>query len=154
MQIAPQYSNLSFYGRGPYENYADRKSAAFMGIYNQKVSEQCFDYVRPQETGNKTDIKWFRMLDEKGNGIEILADSLLSMSARPYLDSDLDEGEEKSQHHTRAIKKRNFTTLSIDMKQAGLGCVNSWGAWPGKEFRMPLQNYSYSFVIRPIIKKK
>lgn len=154
MQIAPQYSNVSFYGRGPFENYSDRKSAAYIGIYNQIVSDQCFDYVRPQETGNKTDVKWFRLLDEKGTGIEILADSLLSMSARPYLDSDLDEGPEKSQHHTRAIKQRDFTTLSIDMKQAGLGCVNSWGAWPTKEFRMSLQNYSYSFVIRPIIKKK
>lgn len=154
MQVLPQYSRVFYYGRGPFENYSDRKSAAYMGIYDQKVSEQCFDYVRPQETGNKTDIKWFRLLDEKGNGIEILADSLLSISARPYLDSDLDEGPEKSQRHTRAISKRDFTTLSIDMMQAGLGCVNSWGAWPSAQFRMPLQNYSYSFVIRPVTKKK
>lgn len=154
MQLMPRYSFLSFYGRGPFENYSDRKSAAHIGIYNQNVDEQCFDYIRPQETGNKTDIKWFRLLDEKGNGIEIQADSLLSMSARPYLDSDLDEGPEKSQHHTRAIAKRDFITLSIDMKQAGLGCVNSWGAWPSVDYRMPLQNYSYSFVIRPITQKK
>lgn len=153
MVFPDEFELIKYYGRGPHENYCDRNYSSHIGIYNQVVKDQCFEYIRPQETGNKTDVRWFELTDIKGNGIRIEANEPLSITARPFLDSDLDEGDKKSQRHTREIKPRQFTVLSMDHKQMGLGCIDSWGAWTEPPYRLPYQDYSYSFVMRPVGKK-
>jgi beta-galactosidase len=150
MMLPKQYSNMEWYGRGPSENYWDRKDAAFVGLYNQTVDEQFGNYVRPQETANKTDVRWVKLTDENGKGLMVAGDTLLNISARHYLDEDLDEGLEKHNAHTGELKQRDLTTLSIDLEQTGVGGINSWGTWPLKQYRLEYKDYSYSFVIKPV----
>lgn len=149
MVLNKEFTEIKYYGRGPWENYADRKYAAHIGLYQQKVKDQCFDYIRPQETGNKTDVRWFKLFTKSGLGIEIVGDSLLSMTAKNFLDSDFDEGPEKNQTHTREISSRPFTVLSIDDKQMGVGGIDSWWAWPLDQYLLPYQDYSFRFTIKP-----
>ncbi|HCT31408.1 MAG TPA: beta-galactosidase [Bacteroidales bacterium] len=152
MVLPEKYATIEFYGRGPHENYSDRSYSANVGLYKQKVKDQCFDYIRPQETGNKTDIRWYKLVDSKGNGIEIVSDTLLSITAKNYLDNDLDEGDAKTKRHTREVKPRPFTVLSIDYKQMGLGGNDSWWSWPMPQYRLPYKNYQYRYLIKPITK--
>ncbi len=147
--LPKEYSEIKYYGRGPVENYSDRNYSEHVGLYEQKVSDQCYDYIRPQETGNKTDVRWYKLYSKKGYGIEITSDSLLSISVRNFSDNDLDEGDKKSQKHTREIESKPYTVLSIDKKQMGLGCIDSWGAWPLEKYLLPYQNYSYTFKMSP-----
>lgn len=150
MMLPKEYSNMQWYGRGPSENYWDRKDAAFVGVYQQTVDEQFSNYVRPQETGNKTDIRWVKLTDANGKGLMIEGDTLLNISARHYLDKDLDEGLEKHNAHTGELKQRDLTTLNIDLEQTGVGGINSWGSWPLKQYRMDYKDYNYSFLIKPV----
>jgi beta-galactosidase len=149
MVLPKNYADIEFYGRGPWENYSDRNYASHVGIYKQKVKDQSFDYIRPQETGNKTDVRWYRLFTAEGYGIEIQSDTLLSMTARNFLDSDLDEGDQKSQKHMREIKTRPFTVLSLDYRQMGVGGIDSWWAWPLEKYRLPYGDYSFRYIIRP-----
>lgn len=146
------FEQIEYYGRGPHENYWDRNYSSPVGIYKQTVNEQFYPYVRPQETGNKTDVRWFKILNEGGSGIAIQADTLLSMSALHYFDNDLDDGDQKDQRHSGELHPQVQTQLNIDYKQMGLGSVNSWGAWPLEKYRLPYQDYSYSFKITPIVR--
>jgi beta-galactosidase len=150
MMLPKEYSQMEWYGRGPSENYWDRKDAAFVGVYNQTVDQQFHPYVRPQETGNKTDVRWVKLTDDKGRGLMIQGDTVLNISARHFLDKDLDEGLEKHNHHSGELKQRDLTTLSIDLEQTGVGGINSWGTWPLKQYRMEYKDYSYSFMITPV----
>ncbi|MGN6296187.1 MAG: glycoside hydrolase family 2 TIM barrel-domain containing protein [Ginsengibacter sp.] len=150
MMLPKEYSQMEWYGRGPSENYWDRKDAAFVGVYNQSVDKQFHPYVRPQETGNKTDVRWVKLTDDKGRGLMIEGDTVLNISARHFLDEDLDEGLEKQNHHSGELKQRDFTTLSIDLEQTGVGGINSWGTWPLKQYRLEYKDYSYSFMITPV----
>jgi len=152
MVLPENFDEIEFYGRGPWENYQDRNYASHVSIYKQKVKDQCFDYIRPQETGNKTDIRWYKLYTKSGFGIEIKSDNLLSLTAKNFLDGDLDEGDEKSQKHTREIKARPFTCLSIDYKQMGVGGINSWGTWPLEKYCLPYQDYTFNFIIKPFSK--
>ena len=148
--LPSSFSDIKYYGRGPHENYSDRNYSSHLGIYYQKVRGQCFDYIRPQETGNKTDVRWYQLSSKYGYGIRIESGEFLNVTARPFLDSDLDGGDNKSQIHTRELKPRSFTVLSVDHKQMGLGGIDSWGAWPEPEYRLPYGDYSFSFIIRPV----
>jgi beta-galactosidase len=151
--VLPQgFENISYYGRGPIENYQDRQSAYPVAVYNQTVKQQFYPYIRPQENGNKTDIRWFTITKPNGAGVTIQSDQLLSMSALHYYDSDLDDGDAKDQRHSGDLKARPQTQLNIDYKQMGLGSVNSWGELPLDQYRLPYQNYSYQFKITPITK--
>src|SRR5665213_3173507 len=150
MMLPKEYSQMEWYGRGPSENYWDRKDAAFVGVYNQTVDEQFHPYVRPQETANKTDVRWVKLTNADGTGLEIMGDTVLNISARHFLDEDLDEGLEKHNHHSGELKQRDFTTLNIDLEQTGLGGINSWGTLPLKQYRMEYKDYSYSFIIKPV----
>jgi len=142
---------IQFYGRGPVENYQDRNYSAPVGIYTQTVKDQFYPYIRPQETGNKTDIRWFTITSKKGRGLRIEADSsLLSMSALHFYTDDLDDGDKKDQRHSGELKPHAQTQLNIDFKQMGVGSVNSWGAIPLDKYRMPYQNYSYQYKIKPL----
>jgi beta-galactosidase len=150
MMLPKEYSQMEWYGRGPSENYWDRKDAAFVGVYQQTVDEQFGNYVRPQETGNKTDVRWVKLTDKNGRGLMITGDTVLNISARHFLDEDLDEGLEKHNSHTGELKQRDLTTLNIDLEQTGVGGINSWGTWPLKQYRMEYKDYSYSFIIKPV----
>jgi beta-galactosidase len=152
MVLPGKFTEIEFYGRGPWENYSDRNYASHIGLYRQTVHDQYHPYVRAQESGNKTDIRYFRLFTNSGFGIEIRSDSLLSIIARPYLDSDLDAGEIKTQIKSQELKARPITALSIDYKQMGVGGINSWWTWPLEQYCLPYQNYKYKYIIKPFRK--
>ena len=164
-QIPKSYNNVSWYGRGPHENYVDRMDSAFMGIYSSSVSDLGFDYSRPQENGYRTQTKWLELIDDSGNGFKILGDPYISFSAHYNTIEDFDDGVRdkkpgeigsarkrmiKKQRKPIDIPKRNFISLNIDLKQMGVGGDNSWGARPLLKYIIPPGNYKYSFIIKPI----
>ena len=152
MMLPKQYDQMAWYGRGPSENYWDRKDAAFVGTYQMNVDDQFHAYVRPQETGNKSDIRWVTLTDKSGTGFKITSDTLFNVAARHFLDKDLDDGMQKNNRHSGELKKRDFTTLSIDLQQMGLGGINSWGTWPLEKYRMKYSDYTFKFKITPVVR--
>lgn len=150
LQMPKQFSQIEFYGRGPRENYIDRKDMAPIGHYKQNVSEQYWGYARPQESGNKSDVRWWRMVDENGKGLEFRSTVPMECSALPYTTDDLTTGDDKAQHHSGDLVERPFNTVHIAERQMGIGCVNSWGAWPRSEYQMPYKDYNFQFVIIPL----
>ena len=151
--ILPQdYKNFTFYGRGPWENYSDRNESSFVGLYEQSTDEQLFPYVRPQESGNKTDVRWLELTDNEGVGIRVEGLQPLSVSAMPYRAEDLDPGLTKKQMHYSDIEPRREVVLHVDLAQRGLGGDDSWGAVPHAQYRLEADTYEYGYVIRPITK--
>ena len=157
LQMPEQYQSIQYYGRGPAENYCDRNSSEFIGYYENKVADEYYPYVRPQESGNHTDIRWFRVVDAKGRGLEFYSNAPMEASALNYLVADLDDGPIKEKtwgHHSGDLIERPLTQVHIQQRQMGLGCVNSWGAWPEKQYLMPYQDYDFTFAIRPLKSEK
>ena len=150
MQLPFQMDNSTFYGRGPIENYIDRKASQNVGIYSQTAEEQFFPYIRPQETGTKSDIRWWQQTDKAGKGFRITSGNLFSASALHYSIDDLDEGEEKEQRHSYEVPLSKYTELCIDKEQFGVGGENSWGAWPLPQHRLGYADKTFSFVISPV----
>lgn len=150
MQMPKSFDRICFYGRGPIENYIDRNNSTFLGIYNQTVKEQFYPYIRPQETGTKTDIRWWKQLNVAGNGLEFVAETPFSASALNYSIASLDDGDEKDQRHSPEVPEANFTNICIDKVQMGMGCVNSWGAWPRGEYQVKYKDYEFTFVMKPV----
>ena len=153
LQMPKKFDGVKYYGRGPIENYCDRNSSEFIGVYNNKVADEYFNYVRPQESGNHTDIRWFRVIDKDGKGLEFYSNAPMEASALHYLMSDLDDGplkDKKVGHHSGDLFERPLTQVHIQQRQMGLGCVNSWGAWPRPEYLVPYQDYDFTFVIKPV----
>ena len=149
--ILPQdYTHLKYYGRGPWENYSDRKESAFVGLYEQSTSEQLFPYVRPQESGNKCDVRWVELTDSTGAGLRIEGLQPLSISAMPYRSEDLDPGLTKKQMHYSDIEPRREVVLQVDLAQRGVGGDNTWGAQPHDPYRLTDDRYEYGYIIRPI----
>ena len=156
MEIPSSMDQSKFYGRGPIENYNDRNDAQNVGIYVQNADEQYFQYVRPQETGTKTDIRWWKQSDRAGEGFVVSAVNgqvLGGMSAIRYAVADMDEGLNKKQRHQCDVKKSPFVNLYIDGEMAGVGGVDSWSkngqALP--QYRVMLKGKkSFSFVIKPV----
>lgn len=147
--INKDFSNITWYGRGPGENYWDRKTNTFIGQYKQTVDEQYYPYARPQESGNHTEIRWVSFSNAKGRQVQfIFADSLLSFSALPYNIDDLDPEMNKKQYHSGELNKCNETYLHIDLNQTGLQGIDSWGSMPLQQYRVPFKNYSYSYWIK------
>lgn len=154
MSFAADYKNFKFYGRGPWENYADRNESAFLGLYEQSTDEQLFPYVRPQESGNKTDVRWLELTNAEGVGVRVDGLQPLSVSAMPYRSEDLDPGMTKKQMHYSDIEPRREVILHIDLAQRGLGGDTSWGAKPHDPYRLTADSYSYGYIIRPINAEK
>ena len=150
MQLPFQMDNSTFYGRGPIENYIDRKGSQNVGIYSQTAEEQFFPYIRPQETGTKSDIRWWQQTDKAGKGFRITSGNFFSASALHYSIDDLDEGEEKEQRHSYEVPLSKYTELCIDKEQFGVGGENSWGAWPLPQHRLGYADKTFSFVISPV----
>jgi len=150
MQMPRSFETIEYYGRGPIENYIDRNHCTDLGIYRQSVTEQFYSYIRPQENGTRTDIRWWRMINKAGNGIEVVAASPFSASALHYTIESLDEGWSKQQGHSPEVEEADLTNLCIDKIQAGLGCVNSWGSIALPEYQVPYQDYEFTFILSPI----
>lgn len=154
------FSNFEFYGYGPHENYSDRHSASLVGHYRQRVEEQYhYGYVRPQESGTKTGLKWIRVIDDNGLGFEISSDEKFSASALPFHWSEMDVKKlQNPQAHSLELKSsacenvrsRGKTWVNVDLRQMGLGCVSSWGEWPRREYMIPAQPYSFTVYLKPV----
>ena len=153
LRMPVTFNEVEYYGRGPGENYADRNHGAMIGKYRQTVEEQFYPYIRPQETGTKTDVRWWNLLNISGNGLQFVADAPFSASALNYTIESLDDGAGKDQRHSPEVEKANFTNFCIDKAQTGLACVNSWGAIPLEKYRLPYQDYEFSFIMNPIYHK-
>ena len=144
------FENISYYGRGPVENYIDRNHSTDLGIYNQTVTEQFYAYIRPQENGTKTDIRWWKMLNEEGKGLMFVAESPFSASALHYTIDSLDDGWQKDQRHSNEVEPSDLTNVLIDKVQQGLACEDSWGALPLPEYRVPYGDYEFTFIMTPV----
>ncbi len=149
--LPPGYDSIAYYGKGPQDNYTDRSYGAEVGIYGQTVADQFFPYIRPQETGTKTSVRWWKIMDKQGKGLLVTADSsLLSMSALHYFDSDLDDGETKQQRHAGDLRPRPQTQLDIDYRQMGVGGTDTWGSLALPSYRLPYGNYHFAYKVNPI----
>ncbi len=149
MEMAADYDAIRYYGRGPAENYIDRKASTFVGRYAQSVEEQFYPYIRPQETGTKSDLRWWHQGNRSGQGLLISAEGFFSASALHYALEMLDDGVQKDQRHSSELTPDEQVYLCIDGAQMGLGCENSWGAWPLPAYRLPYGDYTFTFRLEP-----
>jgi beta-galactosidase len=161
LQLPEEFMNLKWFGRGPHENYVDRKSSADVGLYESTVDDQYVPYVRPSENGYKTDTRWLTLTDNNGNGILVSGDPLFCFSALNNTHDDFESPGKISQYrkdaktantHTNDIKPRDFVNLNIDLGQMGVGGDDSWGAMVHPQYRLTERTYEYSFRIRPVVK--
>ena len=150
MQMPKCLDQINYYGRGPIENYSDRNNVTDLGNYKQTVEEQFYSYIRPQETGTKTDIRWWKQTNKGGNGLMFISEAPFSASALNYSIESLDDGTQKDQRHSELVPQANYTNMCIDKVQMGLGCVNSWGALPLEQYRIHYGDYEFSFIMKPI----
>lgn len=145
-----EFDNMSWYGRGPHENYCDRNTSSFVGKYSGKVADQYFAYIRPQENGNKTDVRWAEFTNNDGLGLKFTGHPLLSVSAHHNPMEDFDWPRGTTNQHTIDIVKKDMVRINLDLKQRGVGGDDSWGAFPYDKYRLFSQDYSYGFVISPV----
>ncbi|MCK5443882.1 MAG: DUF4981 domain-containing protein, partial [Maribacter sp.] len=148
--IKNEYQQVHWYGRGPHENYQDRKTSALVGNYEAQVGDLYYPYIRPQENGNRADVRWVSFTNLEGHGIEIFAPDVFEFSAHHQYNSDFDSGETKQQRHTFDIKKRDLVNINIDYRQMGVGGDNSWGFMALDQYQIKPRDLSYSYVIRPM----
>ncbi|GAF02840.1 glycoside hydrolase family 2 TIM barrel-domain containing protein [Saccharicrinis fermentans] len=147
MRLAKEFDHFKYYGRGPWENYSDRNTASLLGIYESSVKDQRVDYIRPQENGNKTDVRWLTLTNDKGMGIRVRGLQALSVKVAHNPTEDYDAGLSKKQMHPSDITPRHQVYLNVDLKQRGLGGDDSWGRYPHQPYLLLDKTYSYGFVI-------
>ncbi len=152
MRLDSVYSNMSYFGRGPWENYPDRKTSALVSLYTGRVQDQYFLYVRPQENNYHTDVRWFDLTDNVGNGLRISGNPVFCTSALANSMEDLDDGDKKDQRHITDVVLRDYIEWCIDYSQMGVGGDNSWGAKPLDKYMLYPGEYKYEFVIQAVIK--
>jgi beta-galactosidase len=161
MQLPVEFTNLKWFGRGPHENYVDRKTSADVGLYESTVPDQYVPYIRPQENGYKTDTRWLTLTNDNGSGILVSSNNLICFAALNYIHDDFESPGNLSQYrpdaktantHTNNVKPRELVNLNIDLAQMGVGGDNSWGAVIHTKYRLMERRYEYSFRIRPIMK--
>ncbi len=160
LQMPRQYDQVSWLGRGPHESYADRKTSAFVGLYSGTVAGQYYPYLRPQENGNKTDVRWVAITDNNGNGLMFSGDPLIEFRAHHNIMEDFESpertdgrqvnGEKVIARHTDDVKPRDLTSVNINFMQMGVGGDDSWGAWTHDQYRLTQREYSYAFHISPL----
>ena len=162
MQLPVNFTNLTWLGRGPHENYTDRKTSAYVGLYESTVADQYTPYIRPQENGYKTDTRWLTLTDDNGNGILVSGDPLICFAALNNIHDDFESPGKLSQYrkdgitantHTIDVKPRDLVNLNVDLGQMGVGGDNSWGARIHPQYRLTGMKYDYSFRIRPVVKE-
>ena len=149
-----QYSSLDFFGLGPWENYSDRCSAALLGHYRQRVEEQYhYGYVRSQESGTHTGLRWMRILDEADRGLELAAPAPFSASALPFSLEELDARVHSLELKAKAFendRSRGMTYVHADLAQMGVGGIHSWGSWPLKDYLLPAEERTFVFLLTPV----
>ena len=150
LELSKRLGYINYYGRGPKENYIDRKNSADIGNYMQTVEDQFYSYIRPQENGTKTDIRWWQQTNKGGEGLRFVSDVPFSASALRYSIESLDDGVKKDQRHSELVPQVDYVNTCIDKVQMGLGCVNSWGALPLEKYRLPYGDYTFSFIMQPL----
>jgi len=148
-RLKSDYNEFAYFGKGPHENYIDRNTAAFVDLYHSKASEQYYPYIRPQENGYKTEVRWASLKNKQGKGLKVSGTPYFCTSAMPYAQEDFDPGKEKAQRHAVDIEKRDFVEWHIDLKQMGLGGDNSWGRRPHNKYMIYPDVYSFSFTLEP-----
>ena len=149
LQMPYSMEKSTYYGRGPIENYSDRKDCMRIAIYNDEADNQCFPYIRPQESGTKSDIRWWKQTDATGLGLQVKSCAPFYASALHFDTEELDDGDEKEQRHSFDLKKSKFTNLFLDAAHMGVGGENSWGAWPLEKYRVHYGNKTFNFVLIP-----
>lgn len=162
MQLPVELANLKWYGRGPHENYVDRKTSADVGLYESTVADQYVPYIRPQENGYRTDTRWLSLTDDNGTGILVSGNPLFCFAALNNIHDDFESPGKIGQYrkdaksantHTNDVKPRDLVNLNIDIGQMGVGGDDSWGAEIHKQYRLLADKYEYSFRLRPIVKE-
>lgn len=154
LTLNKQFDQMEWLGRGPHENYVDRNSSSYVGLYKGSVADQYFAYDRPQENGNKTDVRWMSLTDRGGQGLMAVGYPYLSTSAYLFPTEDLDEPDiKKSQRHLSDIQPKEMVTWNIDLKQMGVGGDTSWGAFPHQPYLIPSERMSFSFRFCPAKKE-
>lgn len=158
-----KFDQMAWLGRGPWESYWDRKTSAFVGLYEGSVADQYWAYLRPQENGNKTDVRWLAITDKDGNGLFFEGMPLLSVSAHHNIMEDFEslertdgrqvDGVNVVNRHTTDVKPRDLTSVNVDYKQMGVGGDNSWGAWTHDQYRLTKKEYSYSFRMKAMLQE-
>ena len=149
MQMPYTMEKSNYYGRGPIENYSDRKDCMRIGVYTDDADNQCFPYIRPQESGTKSDIRWWKQTDATGLGLQVKSCTPFYASAIHFDTEELDDGDEKEQRHSFDLKKSKFTNLFLDSAHMGVGGENSWGAWPLEKYRVHYGNKTFTFTLIP-----
>ncbi|MGB9764098.1 MAG: glycoside hydrolase family 2 TIM barrel-domain containing protein [Candidatus Saccharicenans sp.] len=147
--IADGFDQIEYYGRGPYENYCDRKTSAFVGIYQTTIADQVIPYVCPQEFGNRTDTRWLVIRNKDGIGLKFIGQPIFEFAAIPYTPEDLTL-KERGEKHFIDVPRRNNLYVTIDLRQMGVGGDNSWGAKPHPQYLIKPQAYSWSFLLQPL----
>jgi beta-galactosidase len=161
MQLPEEFVNLKWFGRGPHENYADRKTSAYVGVYESTVADQYVPYIRPQENGYKTDTRWLTLTDDNGSGLLFVGDPLICFAALNNVHDDFEspgylaeyrKDAKSANTHTIDVKPRDLVNLNIDLGQMGVGGDDSWGAMIHPQYRLLEKKYEYSFRMRPVVK--
>ncbi len=145
------FTEIEWFGRGPHENYCDRYTGSAVGRYRMPVAEMYHPYIRPQENGTRTGVRWVALTRDDGVGLLASGLPLLSINAQHYLTEDFDPGEEKAQRHTFHVKPRDLVCLNLDWRQMGVGGDTSWGARPHEEYTLEPEPYTYRFRLRPFV---
>ena len=153
------FSELEFYGKGPFESYIDRQRGAKVGVWKQSVAEQYhFGYVRPQESGTHVGMRWMRLTDADGCGFEIVSPEKFSASALPFGRRDIDlsvtgggRGKGGDQRHSLELREDGLTHVNLDLLQMGLGCENAWGAIPREQYRLKPEPREFRFTLKPLL---
>lgn len=149
MQMPYTMEKSNYYGRGPVENYSDRKDCMRIGVYTDDADNQYFPYIRPQESGTKSDIRWWKQTDATGLGLQVKSCTPFYASAIHFDTEELDDGDDKEQRHSFDLKKSKFTNLFLDSAHMGVGGENSWGAWPLEKYRVHYGNKTFTFTLIP-----
>lgn len=149
MQMPYTMEKSNYYGRGPIENYSDRKDCMRIGVYTDEADNQYFPYIRPQESGTKSDIRWWKQTDATGLGLQVKSCTPFYASAIHFDTEELDDGDDKEQRHSFDLKKSKFTNLFLDSAHMGVGGENSWGAWPLEKYRVHYGNKTFTFTLIP-----
>ncbi len=150
MRVNRTLGEVEWYGRGPHENYCDRNTSAYVGIYHNTPEEMYFPYIRPQENGYRTDTRWLTLTDHQGIGLKITGMPLFGFSVLPYTIENLDQGIKKNYKHTCDLIPADFYEVMIDLKQMGVGGDDSWGARPHSQYQIPAGKHTFSFRMKPI----
>jgi beta-galactosidase len=155
-----EYDQIAWFGRGPHESYLDRKTSAFVDLYSGAVADQYWPYIRPQENGNKEDVRWMAITNSEGQGLLFIGQPLIAVAAHHNIMEDFEspertdgrhrDGEKPVNRHTVDVQERDLTSINIDYKQMGVGGDDSWGAFTHREYRLTEKEYSYSFRMSPL----